>query len=396
MALTFHRLPMAATVPSLAAFIIFILGSRRLWQSPLRYPPHIYFTTISMETTKRIAAATSSQGDLQSRTSYSSSNVLCSREEVRQGVWVPITLKAPPYIPLVSSCYKEHHLNGSWDTFTWQPRGSQQGGCEFSFWDRDLFCQLAFNKTIALLGDSLTREHYKSLVRSLGHEVARFDLRQPKNYTDQLWYDHPKGKVGYVCNGMTRIAFRRTSNLGRLNEFITLFQPDILILNRGAHYVSNDKFINQSLPLDVKLLQMWQRKCHLQGRDCLMIWRTTVPGHPECWKYKAPVNNRTEMEALVANLSLYSGKLRASFNWWNMQQQNMLVLQVLQKSDLIYEIMPAYDLGILRPDDHTLFKKHGIPDCLHNCDPGKADVYNQLLLHMMRLHKVEQSLNVSL
>ena len=396
MAFTIHRLPMAVTLSSLAAYIFFTLGNRSLWQSQLRSPPQTYYTVTSQETIKGLPIAISSQADIQVNTSYSSSNILCSREEVRQGEWVPMTFKAPPYIPLISNCYKGHHLNGSWNTFIWQPQASKLGSCEFSFWDRDLFCGLAFNKTIALLGDSLTREHYKSLIRSLGYEVARYDLLQPKNSTDQLWYEHPKGKVGHVCNGTARIAFRRTPNLGRLNEFITLFQPDILILNRGAHYVSDEKFINQSLPTDVKILQMWQRKCRSEGRDCLMIWRTTVPGHPDCWKYKAPVNNRMEMEALVANLSLYSGKLKARFNWWNMQEQNTLVLQVLQKSDLLYEIMPAYDLGILRPDDHILVKKHGIHDCLHNCDPGKVDVYNQLLLHIMRLHKMEQSLNVPL
>jgi hypothetical protein len=43
--------------------------------------------------------------------------------------------------------------------------------------------------------------------------------------------------------------------------------------------------------------------------------------------------------------------------------------------------MPGYDVNILQPDGHV---SEG--DCLHNCDPGPADVYNILLLHMMQLH----------
>jgi len=63
--------------------------------------------------------------------------------------------------------------------------------------------------------------------------------------------------------------------------------------------------------------------------------------------------------------------------------------------------LDAYFIGILRPDGHRLNKlvrqKNGtqeiINDCLHNCyETGKLDVYNQLVLHYLRLHQSETDL----
>ena len=56
-----------------------------------------------------------------------------------------------------------------------------------------------------------------------------------------------------------------------------------------------------------------------------------------------------------------------------MKHQNQLMLDAFSKSGLTYQVIDAYDINILRPDQHT--------DCLHSCYPGKMDVYSQLLLH---------------
>ena len=45
--------------------------------------------------------------------------------------------------------------------------------------------------------------------------------------------------------------------------------------------------------------------------------------------------------------------------------------------------MDAYYLNVLRPDEHRAHQK----DCLHNCYPGKMDVYNRLLLHYVRMRR---------
>ena len=67
------------------------------------------------------------------------------------------------------------------------------------------------------------------------------------------------------------------------------------------------------------------------------------------------------------------------------QRQNNLILEILRQGlgDDGFEILDAYYLNVLRPDEHRAHQG----DCLHNCYPGKMDVYNQLLLHYLRAQR---------
>jgi hypothetical protein len=49
-------------------------------------------------------------------------------------------------------------------------------------------------------------------------------------------------------------------------------------------------------------------------------------------------------------------------------------------------IIDAYELNMLRPDEHRAHQA----DCLHNCYPGKMDVYNQLLLHHLTMQRTAE------
>jgi len=87
------------------------------------------------------------------------------------------------------------------------------------------------------------------------------------------------------------------------------------------------------------------------------------------------------------------------YNWHNFKHQNEIALGLLQNwtSPIDYEIINAYAVNILRPDQH-LNPKAG--DCLHSCAPGKVEVYNRMLLNSMlrsrTLWDVEKLENVSL
>ena len=89
-----------------------------------------------------------------------------------------------------------------------------------------------------------------------------------------------------------------------------------------------------------------------------------------------PSNDIQEMEALVANRSNYAPGKEQQFHWWDMKHQNQLMLDAFSKSGLTYQVIDAYDINILRPDQHR--------DCLHSCYLGKIDVYNQLMLHFLK------------
>jgi hypothetical protein len=105
------------------------------------------------------------------------------------------------------------------------------------------------------------------------------------------------------------------------------------------------------------------------------------------------------MEAHIANISLYSKFGRGKFHWWDFAHQNSLAVETLREKlvdnssigsgdAMVMDVMPAYEINILRPDQHTLSNRTDEIDCLHNCAlAGKTTVYNQLLLHLMKLRK---------
>jgi hypothetical protein len=83
------------------------------------------------------------------------------------------------------------------------------------------------------------------------------------------------------------------------------------------------------------------------------------------------------MEKLVRRSLSHSTR---TYNWNQFKQQNQLVLRLLKESKVDHHVIDAYEINILRPDQHVDPNR----DCLHNCLPGKVDVYNQLLLHFLK------------
>jgi hypothetical protein len=125
-----------------------------------------------------------------------------------------------------------------------------------------------------------------------------------------------------------------------------------------------------------------------------------VPGHPQCdqpdMAFDAPVNDLAQMEAFVGNRSLYDNRT-ILYHWYDYQHQNLLVEDLLtrelsppnQQDDTALQILDAYYLNLRRPDQHRAHQG----DCLHNCYPGKMDVYSQLMLHYLRQQRKKQDID---
>jgi hypothetical protein len=238
-----------------------------------------------------------------------------------------------------------------------------------------------------VIGDSLTWEHYSALANAFGHTIG---------WKEQVSTNLGKrAVVRTACNGTVSLAGRKMSEPENVvKRSVGHNFPDVIVMNFGAHYVEDTKFSSKIRQM-MDEVQQWQAECRLKGKaNCLFIWRTTVPGHPNCRDFKEPATSIEDMEALVANRSLYNslGKNAANFNWWLFKHQNELAMKLIQEAassspfPILYDFMPAYEINILRPDAHHARKKKGTLDCLHSCEPGsKATVYNQILLHLFRL-----------
>jgi hypothetical protein len=336
---------------------------------------------------------------------------LCTIEEVKHGAWVPIALDHPPYIPQKSKCYTKEDFDNSiknkiWSYYHWHPLSYTNNECEFiPQFDADLFCHLATNKTIGMMGDSLTWEQFASLSGHLGRSAGPHNELVSKT-EDGIRYNQQEPFTFDVCNGTSKIGFFRNRYLMYFQWFLDVVNPDIVLFNRGAHFPDRKELMEgfpgpkQNETGLINLIMALQRRheqvCRTQNRNCLAIWRTTSPGHPSCKNFTQPSTNVNEMEEWIQyDLTKYPGMSQRN-KWWEFIDINNLVIdrfvqhqEQQQQSNpdfkFNFEVMPGYDINILRPDGHV---SEG--DCLHNCDPGPADVYNVLLLHMMRLHSEKE------
>ena len=188
----------------------------------------------------------------------------------------------------------------------------------------------------------------------------------------------------------TTLIYRRTFWMEVLHGFMIEVNhtPDVLVLNTGSWYVPN---VVGRVERRYGAIKGWQEKCREQGRDCHVVWRTTAPGHPRCAEYNQPSTSVEEMEDLVANLTLYPLKDGTpDFHWWEFKQQNVLMLESLNKSGLGFDVIPAYDVHLLRPDSHQKWTPNGERDCLHHCLLyGPVEVVNEFLLQLLRIRQRE-------
>ena len=303
---------------------------------------------------------------------------LCTRAQIRNGTWVPTLLEKAPYVTPTTHlrCHgdKEYYNQRPFPSYRWQPHDKS---CDFSKFRHEMVCKILVDATVMIVGDSLSWEHYSSMVQLLGHSIHQgFQHQSVEFHTNIVQHLH----CGKQDNRVVRLVYRRDDKLLELKDAVTKDFPTVLVLNRGAHY-TNDTDLLENIYSNLEILQKyWWKPCEQYGLQCHLFWRTSVPGHPHCEQFTEPVTDRVAMEAWIANRSNYNDHTWG-YHWYDYQRQNLLVEQVLlEKANFPVTILDAYDLNILRPDDHRAHQG----DCLHNCYPGKMDVYSQMLLHYLR------------
>lgn len=302
----------------------------------------------------------------------------CDRNQIIHGHWEAVQWERPPYVTQTEHlrCYPKayYYKKEPWDTWEWKPDDASRRKCKLSNFDPTDFCKIMGGATISIVGDSLSWEQYSSLVQLHG-------VRTRQGYQHQSRELHMNIQQP-VCDGRTRIVYRRDDKLQNVTGSIIETFPTVLVLNRGAHYV-NDTLLLPDIRHNIAEVREWLRLCReVYEIKCHFFWRTSVPGHPECGNFTAPVNNIDVMETRVRDLSFYNER-SINYHWYDYQHQNELVLSELQASGIEYRVIDAYHLNMRRPDEHRAHQG----DCLHNCYPGKMDVYNQLLLHYLLMDR---------
>lgn len=307
-----------------------------------------------------------------------SSKPLCRRYQVIAGQWFPVHLPKPPYVTNVKHlrCYpSEVYSQSPWRTYKWVPDAAFAGKCAFGDYVPQDFCQLLPRATIAIVGDSLSWEQYRSLVQLHGQPTRQGLQHQSRELVTNVQQS--------ICEGgSTAIVYRRDDYLQNLTASLRQNFPVVLVLNRGAHYVPDDELVADIRRL-IEEVRAWLRQCDAMDIQCHFFWRTSVPGHVGCENYTTPVYDLADMEELVEDKSRYDNAT-IDFHWYDFQHQTQLILQEFFAANLTsFQVLDAYHLNMLRPDEHRAHQG----DCLHSCFPGKMDVYNQLLLHFIRMQR---------
>jgi hypothetical protein len=265
------------------------------------------------------------------------------------------------------------------ETWEWTPWNTTTGDCKLTNWNKERFCSVMKDhysnadgkSTVVIVGDSLSMEHYNSFLELLG---IKFVL--------QKW-NWKVSFVRYACDNQVELVYRGDGRFVRMPTILAKDKPNVLIANRGAHYTNDNQFEKETKQVIPHLLT-WQQEC---GSACAFVYRTTVPGHPNCQEFGLPRNDTLEMEKLIANTSLYNEKQLEKWHWPDFKRQNELAQRLFTEASIDYKVIDGYDINILRPDEHRGGKTNS--DCLHGCFPGKVDTYSALLLHLL-LEKAEE------
>lgn len=310
---------------------------------------------------------------------------LCRRDQLTPGQWKPVTLDAPPYVSRTVHLrcpipYDYENPEGAWQSWNWDPLDTT---CHFAAWNATEFCTLLPFATVSVLGDSTSWEQFSSLVQLLGGRV-----HQTLQHVSRLEGRNVVLPACRINQQGTRFVFRNDAQLtpAMVLDSISNDFPIVLILNRGAHYV-NDTVLADEINDLLPVLSEWQAACDRFELTCHLFWRTAVPGHVNCRNFTAPVNDLNFIEAHIKSRLNYDDERTWEYHWQDYDHQNQLVLHLLQEyaaaTGLQYQVIDAYALNVLRPDGHRWHQD----DCLHNCYPGKMDVYNQLLLHFLKMQR---------
>ncbi|CAB9508411.1 expressed unknown protein [Seminavis robusta] len=177
----------------------------------------------------------------------------CSFAEVEEGQWVKKLYPEPHYLPASRHKQCPNALPGqNWTTWEWHPSAS----CEFARFDVDRFCQLAQNQTIAFVGDSITLDMYLSVTHLLGVPMAL-----------------PPPRMGHVKLISQVCKTQNVTLIGQRDYFLKLIQdvatskehnvPNVLVLNRGAHYVDDNLLLHDMNNTVIPHILNWHQQCQL-------------------------------------------------------------------------------------------------------------------------------------
>jgi uncharacterized radical SAM superfamily Fe-S cluster-containing enzyme len=103
-------------------------------------------------------------------------------------------------------------------------------------------------------------------------QLLGLKIRQNMQHESKLYQ---RNVVKLACNQTVRLAFRRDDLLTNISVAIEETFPQVLVINRGAHFINDTRFV-PALRRNLEEINDWYGKCHGMNMTCHLFWRSTV------------------------------------------------------------------------------------------------------------------------
>ncbi|KAL0447784.1 UNVERIFIED_CONTAM: protein trichome birefringence-like 23 [Sesamum latifolium] len=340
------------------------------------------------------------------------------------GNWIP-NAAGPIYTNNSCSFIEEHQnclKNGRPDTgylyWRWKPRG-----CDLRRFDPEKFLDLLRNKSWALIGDSISRNHVQSLLCMLSTVEQAVEVYHDESYKFRRWvFPSHNFTLSVIWSPFLAEAAIFEDMNGVSSSEIEL-QLDILDKNWTEQYKNWDYMIFSSGKWFVKAAIYYENKTILGCHYCPKLnvtelgiefaYRTVIRNvfnYIIASKHKGMIFYRTSTPDHFENGEWFSGgvcerKVPAKEGEFKLNELNRILrtveLQEFEKASakasengVTLKLFDVNPLSLLRPDGHPgpyrFFQPFAkdknakvIIDCLHWCMPGPIDSWNDLLMEMI-------------
>ena len=326
----------------------------------------------------------------------------CTAEDYRYGQWIPDATKQ---CGLMSKYFHALH-----DPLQRAPRHSDAGNwcwrpyqCQVQAFNITRFCEKLAGRRMLLVGDSIQHQFYVALFKQLNLRGSPIEQ----------WYVNPLDKEdasGKICVGLGggRLEYIRNDQMSvgralttRWNA-IHLERPvtnrdwaaiahnfDILVLNKGAHYLEESISTNMTVETAHFLQSFLQQ--HPGRRH--VFYRTTAQGAPHC-SARSQVNTTlllTEpywMNGLRDDSPDDIKKYVFDYNWDKFPHMNRattsIMTSMLPKEQ--FTVLHVAEMTALRPDGHRCSSNSEKDDCdeLHFYLPSVVDNWVYVFYNLLK------------
>ncbi|CAM8912176.1 unnamed protein product [Rhodiola kirilowii] len=350
--------------------------------------------------------------------------VLDGKCDLFSGEWVPnpsgpeYTNETCPFIETHQNCMKNGRPDSAYLYWRWTPHG-----CDLPKFDPLKFLTLMRNKSWALIGDSITRNHVQSLLCMLSKADKVVEVYHDEEYKSRRWfvplYNFTVSVVwspflvqAAIFEDMNGVASSEAQlHLDKLDtNWVNMYQNlDYMTISSGKWFNKTSIIYENNTILGCrncpgknltelgvefpyrKVLRRVLKFISTSNHKGTIFFRTSTPDHFENGEWstggtcqrKEPVKNG-EIDFKELSRVLRQVELSEFRKVKSVASQNGVNLKLL-------DVAP---LSLMRPDGHPGPYRYFYPfavdenatvqnDCLHWCLPGPIDAWNDVLMEML-------------